>query len=121
MKREEKAGDVTRCSEKENRWRRLISGEEERNTQEAGWRERRKGREEKWYKRRVKEKAPGIVPIHDVNAESVLKNGENNGATPPGSDSPFPRRFERRAFLLPACDIARALRGKCKFLVGRAS
>lgn len=64
-----------------------------------GWREGRKGREEKWYKRRVKEKAPGIVPIHDVNAESVLKNGENNGATPPGSDSPFPRRFERRAFL----------------------
>ena len=24
----------------------------------------------------VKEKAPGIVPIHDVNAESVLKNDE---------------------------------------------
>ena len=34
------------------------------------------------WKRGVKEKAPGIVPIHDVNAESVLKNDETMGGTP---------------------------------------
>lgn len=63
-------------------------------------RKRQRGRR-KSGTRGVKEKAPGIVPIHDVNAESVLKNGENNGDTPTGSDSPFPRRFERRSAFSP--------------------
>lgn len=83
----------------------MISGGrgDERNTgsrMENERRKRQRGRR-KSGTRGVKEKAPGIVPIHDVNAESVLKNGENNGDTPTGSDSPFPRRFERRSAFSP--------------------